>query len=281
VSKGGSVVGEPEHLGEPDIDPAGLQRFLAQLSLAAHDLGREGPVGGLDGQLSQQPAGELALGGGEGRPEQLQRPAQVGASVAGPAQPKVGLAELPLPASSPQPVLPGAAGLGGLVEGERIGKEQRGLPVGGAREGLLSRKRQVPDRLGRDPAAGPVVGKQRIEPGQLGLMPLLLIPLGDRAVQRSALRAQHQLVGYVPGDDVLEHPRQFRFGRLEQDEVAALEAVELIGQGRPVSRDGVDIGQQPVGEAAPDDAGHLQRQLLPGGQPVDAGEDHALHRVRK
>ena len=62
-------------------------------------------MGGLDGQLLQEPAGELALGGGEGRPEQLQRPAQVGASVAGPAEPQVGLAELPFPAGSPQPVL--------------------------------------------------------------------------------------------------------------------------------------------------------------------------------
>ena len=106
MSKGGGVVGEPEDLGESDVDPAGLQRFLAQLSLAAHGLGREGPVGGLDGQLLQEPAGELALGGGEGRPEQLQRPAEVGAAVAGPAEPQVGLAELPLPAGSPQPILP-------------------------------------------------------------------------------------------------------------------------------------------------------------------------------
>ena len=80
---------------------------------------------------------------------------------------------------------------------------------------------------------------------------------------------------------MLEHPGQFRLGRLEQDEVAALEVVELVGQGRPVSGNGMDIGQQPVGEAAPDDAGYLQGQLLRGGQPVDAGEDHALHRVRK
>ena len=99
----------------------------------------------------------------------------------------------------------------------------------------------------------------------------LLVPLGDRAVQGPALRSQHQVIGHVPGDDVLEHPGQFRLRRLEQDEVTALEAVELTGQGRPVSRDGVDIGQQPVGEAAPDDAGHLQRQLLGGSQAIDAG----------
>jgi len=115
-------------------------------------------VGGLDGQLLQQPAGELALGGGEGRPEQLQRPAQVGASVAGPAEPQVGLAELPLPAGSPQPVLSGAAaGRGGLVERECIGQEERGLPVGGTCECLLPGERQIGDRLGRDAASSPVV----------------------------------------------------------------------------------------------------------------------------
>ena len=109
----------------------------------------------------------------------------------------------------------------------------------------------------------------------------LLVPLGDGAVQCPALRAQHQVVGYVSGDDVGEHPGQFRLGRLEQDEVTALEAVELVRQGRAVSRDGVDVGEQPVGEAAPDDTGHLQRQLLRGGQAIDAGEDHPLHRVGK
>ena len=36
-----------------------------------------------------------------------------------------------------------------------------------------------------------------------------------------------------------------------------------------------------MGEAAPDDAGYLERQLLGCCQPVDAGEDHALHRVGK
>ena len=148
-----------------------------------------------------------------------------------------------------------------MVEGERVGEEERGLPVGGAGEGLLAGERQVPDRLGGDAASGPVVGKQGVEPGQLGLM-LLLVPLGDGAVQGPALGSQHQVIGHVPGDDVLEHPGQLRLGRLEQDQVAALEAVQLIGQGRAVSRDGVDVGQQPVGEAAPDDAGHLQRQLL-------------------
>ena len=100
-------------------------------------------------------------------------------------------------------------------------------------------------------------------------------------MQGPALRSEHEVVGHVSGDDVLEHPGQLRFGRLEQDEVAALEAVKLVGQGRPVNRDGVDVAQQAMGEAAPDDAGHLQRQLLLGSQAVDAGEYDPLHRVRE
>ncbi len=84
----------------------------------------------LEGELPQQPAGELAIGGRQGRSEQLERPAEVRAPLAGPAEPEVRLAELPLPAGSPQPVLRrAAAGQGGLVQRERLGEEQRSLPI--------------------------------------------------------------------------------------------------------------------------------------------------------
>ena len=87
-----------------------------------------------------------------------------------------------------------------------------------------------------------------------------LVPFGDGAVQRSPLCPQHQLVGHVAGDDVLEHPRQLRLGRLEQDEAASLQPLELAGQARTIGGDRMDVVQQAVGEAAPDDVRHFERR---------------------
>jgi hypothetical protein len=41
----------------------------------------------------------------------------------------------------------------------------------------------------------------------------------------------------------------------------------------------VDVAQQTEGEQPPDDAGHLQRQLVAGWEAVDACGHHALHGV--
>ena len=201
------------------------------------------------------------------------------AALAGVAEPEMCLGELALPAGPPEPA---ASPPSWTVAGRAPvrGQEQHRLPVGTARQRPLARQPLELDRLGGLVGPAPMVGKQRVEAGQLTRV-VLFVPLGDRLVQRSALGPHHQLIGHVAGDHVLEDPRQLRVRRLGQDQAALLQALQLASQRRAVSGDGIDVVQQAVGEAAPDDAGHLEGQLLRRRQAVDAGQDDTLHRVRQ
>jgi hypothetical protein len=109
---------------------------------------------------------------------------------------------------------------------------------------------------------------------------LPLDPAGHHAVQLSPLGERQQAVRRLLGNHVLEQVRQVWLRRLQQRQVLPLQHLQLRAEVRPVTFHGVHVAQRAMGEHPPDYAGHLQCELLPRGQSVDAAGDHPLHCIR-
>jgi hypothetical protein len=168
----------------------------------------------------------------------------------------------------------------GRGHGHGLGEDVDGLLVGADAEGLLAGQLQVGERLDRFLGPAPVVGQERVQRGKvLGLGPL--VPLCDVAVQPSALGVQQQTVGHLLGHHVLEQVRQVRLGGVQHREVLTGQVIQEFTQHARVRLDRMHIAQDAEAEQPPDDAGHLQRQLLAGRETVDPRGHHTLDGLRE
>jgi hypothetical protein len=108
-----------------------------------------------------------------------------------------------------------------------------------------------------------------------------LVPLGDRPVQLPPLRPQHQAVGGLLGDDVLEQVGQVGLGGIQGRQVGRLQRHQVVQEDGGCLLHGVDVAQHAQGEHPPDHACHLQGELLGWREPVDPAGDHPVHCVRQ
>ena len=114
---------------------------------------------------------------------------------------------------------------GGFVDREGFRKEPERLRVGVVLERPLAGPAQVFEGLVRHARPAPVVGEQRDE--WLQVRHVRLVPLGDRSMERAALRVDEQVVGDLLGDDVGEQVGEVGIGRLEAGQVEACGVLQL------------------------------------------------------
>ena len=87
------------------------------------------------------------------------------------------------------------------------------------------------------------MGEQRIEQGQFVVV-LGFVPLGDGAVQRAALFAQHQIVGNLLGNDVFEIVIRLLGRGFERGQIQLLQCLQVRGQLVAIRAHGKNVAQQ-------------------------------------
>src|SRR5262249_15112166 len=83
----------------------------------------------------------------------------------------------------------------------------------------------------------------------------------------------------LPGYDVLEQVGQVRLWGVEHGEVLTLQVTQIPADRTLVRVDRMHVVDDTESEQPPDDAGHLQRQLVTGRKAVDPPGHHCLHCV--
>ncbi len=131
-----------------------------------------------------------------------------------------------------------------------------------------------------DARARPVVGQQREQFRTLVVVGAL-VPLRRGLVQGATLREQHQVVGHLVRDDMVEAIRQLGLGLEQHRERGRAQGLEQRFEGPQVGLHRMDLAQQPHHEGRADDAGDLEDELLARRQPVDARGHEAAHGVWK
>ena len=107
---------------------------------------------------------------------------------------------------------------------------------------------------------------------------MVLVPLRNRTVQLLTLGVQHEVVGDLSRDRMLERPALVRLGNFCGRDVQTRKALHQRG---PVFCDRINVVQDADGKDTADAACDLERELLLWRQPIYAAGDDSqsiLHR---